>query len=71
MLTPESQVCEGGANSIDRPDAKRLRDVSWGLGWVLRQRRAVFVWHWGDEGDSEAYIVAFDRTKLRILCFHE
>ena len=26
-------------------------------------------WHWGDQGDSKAYIVALDRTKLGIVVF--
>jgi CubicO group peptidase (beta-lactamase class C family) len=70
MLTPQVQVCEGGPNSIDRPDARRLNDVAWGLGWGLQTTAdGLSFWHWGDQGDSKAYIVAFDRAKLGVVVF--
>ncbi len=68
MLTPQVQVCEGGSNSVDRPDANRLPDVAWGLGWGLQTTTdGLSFWHWGDQGDSKAYIVAFDRTKNGVV----
>ncbi len=70
MLTPQAQVCEGGASSVDRPEAKRLPDVAWGLGWGLQTTKdGLSFWHWGDQGDSKAYVVALDRAKLGIVVF--
>jgi CubicO group peptidase (beta-lactamase class C family) len=70
MLTPQVQVREGGASSIDRPQAKPVRDVAWGLGWGLQTTKdGLSFWHWGDAGDSKAFIVAFDRPKLAVVFF--
>jgi CubicO group peptidase (beta-lactamase class C family) len=70
MLTPQVQVCEGGPNSIDRPDARRRSDLAWGPGWGLQTTAdGLSFWHWGDQGDSKAFIVAFDRAKLGVVVF--
>ena len=47
-----------------------LNDVAWGLGWGLQTTAdGLSFWHWGDQGDSKAYIVAFDRAKLGVVVF--
>ena len=70
MLTPQVQVRANGANSIDRPEAKQVPDVAWGLGWGLQTTRdGLSFWHWGDTGDCKAYIVAFDKPKLAVVYF--
>ena len=57
-----------GCSSIDRPEAKRLSDVAWGLGWGLQTTKdGLSFWHWGDQVDSKAYIVACDRAKLGVV----
>jgi CubicO group peptidase (beta-lactamase class C family) len=70
MLTPQVNVRAGGANSINRPDAKIVPDVAWGLGWGLQTTGdGLAFWHWGDNGNSKAFIVAFPRQKVGIVFF--
>src|SRR5262245_35252570 len=67
MLTPQSQVREGGATTINRPDAKPFPEVFWGLGWGLQTtREGLSFFHWGDNGDCKAYVVAFDKEKIGV-----
>lgn len=57
-----------GASSIDRPDAKRLSDVAWGLGWGLQTTKdGLSFWHWADQVNSKAYVVALDGPKRGIV----
>jgi CubicO group peptidase (beta-lactamase class C family) len=70
MLTPQANVRAGGASSIDRPNAKIVSDLAWGLGWGLQTTGdGVSLWHWGDNGDSKAYVVAFARQRMGIVFF--
>jgi CubicO group peptidase (beta-lactamase class C family) len=70
MLTPQAQVREGGAGSIDRPQAKPFPEVFWGLGWGLQTTRdGLSFWHWGDNGNHKAYVVAFDKEKIGVVIF--
>ncbi len=70
MLTPQAQVREGGAGSINRPQAKPFPNVYWGLGWGLQTTRdGLSFWHWGDNGDNKAYVVAFDKEKTGVVVF--
>jgi CubicO group peptidase (beta-lactamase class C family) len=70
MLTPQVYVREGGPNSLQHPQAKRLADVAWGLGWGLQTTKdGLSFWHWGDNGDGKAYVVVFDRQKLGVVLF--
>ncbi len=70
MLTPQTQVIAGGANSLNNPRPQPLPDVAWGLGWGLQTTGdGLSFWHWGDNGDSKAYVVAFDKEKLGVAFF--
>jgi dipeptidyl aminopeptidase/acylaminoacyl peptidase/CubicO group peptidase (beta-lactamase class C family) len=70
MLTAQVQVPESGTNSIQRPTAKSRSDVAWGLGWGLQVTSdGLSFWHWGDNGDSKAYVVAYDEPKLGVVVF--
>ncbi|MBI1762102.1 MAG: serine hydrolase [Acidobacteria bacterium] len=75
MLTPQTQVIAGGANSLNNPNPKPLADVAWGLGWGLQttpeaaSKDGLSFWHWGDNGDSKAYVVAFEKQKLGVVFF--
>lgn len=70
MLTPQAQVREGGATTINRPQAKPFPEVSWGLGWGLQTTRdGLSFWHWGDNGNHKAYVVAFDKEKMGVVVF--
>lgn len=70
MLTPQTQVIAGGANSLNNPNPKPVPDVAWGLGWGLQTTTdGLSFWHWGDNGDSKAYIVALDKPKFGVVYF--
>ena len=70
MLTPQVNVRAGGANSIDRPGAPTVPDVAWGLGWGLQTTGdGLSFWHWGDNGNSKAYVVAFVKQRIGVVFF--
>jgi CubicO group peptidase (beta-lactamase class C family) len=70
MLTPQTQVIAGGANSLNNPRPQPVPDVAWGLGWGLQTTpEGLSFWHWGDNGDGKAYVVAFDQEKLGVVFF--
>jgi len=69
MLTPQVKVGES-VNSIARPAGILSPDVSWGLGWGLQNTdEGTSFWHWGDNGDSKAYVVAFAGQKTGVVIF--
>ncbi|WP_422927353.1 serine hydrolase domain-containing protein [Singulisphaera sp. PoT] len=70
MLTPQAQVREGGHISIDRPAARPVPGVSWGLGWGLQTiTDGQAFWHWGDNGDFKAFVIASEGPKLGVVYF--
>ncbi|HEU0179811.1 MAG TPA: serine hydrolase [Blastocatellia bacterium] len=70
MLTPQIKVSESGTNNTARSPEKLSPTISWGLGWGLQTTGdGVSFWHWGDNGDCKAYIVAFERQKLGVVIF--
>lgn len=70
MLTPQTQVIAGGANSLNNPSPRSVPDVAWGLGVGLQTTAdGLSFWHWGDNGNAKAYVVAFDRQKLGVVFF--
>ncbi|WP_165220968.1 serine hydrolase [Aquisphaera insulae] len=70
MLTPQIQVREGGWVSVDRLQATPLPNVAWGLGWGLQTTKdGLAFWHWGDNGDTKAFVLAADQPKLGVVFF--
>jgi CubicO group peptidase (beta-lactamase class C family) len=70
MLTAQANVRAGGSVSINRPDAKIVPDVAWGLGWGLQTTGdGLSFWHWGDNGNSKAYVVAFAGQRMGMVFF--
>src|SRR5262245_2655833 len=70
ILTPQIKVSESGTNNNARSPEKLSTTISWGLGWGLQTTGdGVSFWHWGDNGESKAYIVAFERQKLGVVIF--
>src|SRR5262245_5510500 len=70
MLTPQIKVSESGTNNIASSPEKLSPTISWGLGWGLQTTGAgVSFWHWGDMGDSKAYIFSFVQQKLGVVFF--
>jgi CubicO group peptidase (beta-lactamase class C family) len=70
MLTPQVKVDEGGTNTTGRPADKLSPNVSWGLGFGLQTTAdGISFWHWGDNGDTKAYFVAFAKQKTGVVVF--
>ena len=70
MLTPQASVTLAGVNSLDAPDAKRSPTVSWGLGWGLEKTQdGMAFWHWGDNGDTKAFVLAAPKQKSGLVMF--
>ncbi|HEV8486355.1 MAG TPA: serine hydrolase [Blastocatellia bacterium] len=70
MLTAQIKVDEGGSNTTSKPASKLSPNLSWGLGWGLQSTTdGLSFWHWGDNGDSKAYVVAFERQRLGVVVF--
>src|SRR6185503_5052130 len=70
MLTPQSNVTLNGAFNLDKPEAKRSSDVLWGLGWGLEKTAdGTAFWHWGDNGDTKAFVLAYPQRKTGLVMF--
>lgn len=69
MLTPQVKV---GAkpDSVARPAGEFSTHISWGLGWGLQTTdEGRSFWHWGDNGNTKAYVVAFEGRKTGVVVF--
>lgn len=70
MLTPQIKLSESGTNNIGRAPEKLSATLSWGLGWGLQTTGdGISFWHWGDNGDSKAYVVVNEKQKLGVVIF--
>jgi CubicO group peptidase (beta-lactamase class C family) len=70
MLTPQISVDQSGPNNLVRPDPKLSPAISWGLGWGLQKTdEGISFWHWGDNGDAKAYVVAFPKQRTGLVMF--
>lgn len=70
MLTPQIYVDEACTNCTDRPLGKLSSQVAWGLGWGLQNTdEGISFWHWGDNGNSKAYVVAFAKQQIGVAFF--
>jgi len=74
MLTAQVKVIESGTNNIKAPEklSPYLLSpyLSWGLGWGLQTTSdGLAFWHWGDNGNTKAYVVAYEKQKFGIVIF--
>ncbi len=70
MLTPQIKVSESGTNNTSGPPAKLSDSLSWGLGWGLQTTAdGVAFWHWGDNGNTKAYVVVYDKQQFGLVVF--
>jgi CubicO group peptidase (beta-lactamase class C family) len=64
MLAPQIRVDEACRNCTERKPEKLSTEVAWGLGWGLQTTdEGNSFWHWGDNGNNKAFIVAFEKQK--------
>jgi len=70
MLTPQIIVAEAGSNNVNRPNPKLSSGISWGLGWGLEKTDdSTAFWHWGDNGDTKAYVAGFEKQRVGLVMF--
>jgi len=70
MLTPQIKVSENGTNNTARAPEQLSPALSWGLGWGLQTTGdGLAFWHWGDNGDTKAYVVAYEKQKFGVVVF--
>lgn len=62
MLRPQVKV--------DAAETDASKIVSWGLGWGLENTTlGKAIWHWGDNGDTKAFVVAYPEQKSGLIMF--
>lgn len=71
MLRPQVKADEGCRVCVNVEGAPRpSRSISWGLGWGLqRTADGETFWHWGDNGNTKAYVVASPGRRLGLVFF--
>jgi CubicO group peptidase (beta-lactamase class C family) len=70
MLTPQIKLSESGTNNTARAPEKLSPYLSWGLGWGLQTTGdGLAFWHWGDNGNTKAYVVAYAKQQFGIVIF--
>jgi CubicO group peptidase (beta-lactamase class C family) len=70
ILTAQIKVSESGTNNTSRVPDKLSPTLSWGLGAGLQNTvDGVSFWHWGDNGNTKAFFVAFDKYKSGVVVF--
>ena len=68
MTTPQIRVDEACRICTDRQSEKPSTEIAWGLGWGLQTTgEGSSFWHWGDNGNNKAFIVAFEKQKDGII----
>ena len=70
MLRTQIKVATDCYECLERNPGKLSPTISWGLGWgLMADPSGNFFWHWGDNGDTKAYVVASARRKTSIVIF--
>lgn len=69
MLSAQVALAES-TNMTGRTPRKLSKVLAWGLGWGLQSSaEGTAFWHWGDNGDMKAYVVADDIRKTAVVVF--
>lgn len=70
MLLPQIHVDEDCTVCVGRAPGKRSDSIAWGLGVGLYHGpEGDAFWHWGDNGNTKAYMVAYEKQKLGLVMF--
>ncbi|HEY8561119.1 MAG TPA: serine hydrolase [Pyrinomonadaceae bacterium] len=68
MTTAQIRVDEACLVCTERAPEKLSSEIGWGLGWGLQMTdEGKSFWHWGDNGNNKAFIVAFEKQKDGIV----
>jgi CubicO group peptidase (beta-lactamase class C family) len=70
MTTPQIRIDESCLICTTKPAGKLSTEIAWGLGWGLQTTdEGTSFWHWGDNGNNKAFIVAFEKQKDAVVVF--
>ncbi|MBS1790378.1 MAG: serine hydrolase [Acidobacteria bacterium] len=70
MFTPQIYVSESGTNNIGKAPEKLSTSIAWGLGWGLQTTAdGLAFWHWGDNGNTKAFVVVYDKQQFGMVVF--
>lgn len=70
MTTPQIRIDEACLICTTKQAEKLSSEIAWGLGWGLQTTdEGNSFWHWGDNGNNKAFIVAFEKQKDGIVVF--
>jgi CubicO group peptidase (beta-lactamase class C family) len=70
MVKSQIKVSKSGTNNTFQMPENFLPNISWGLGTGLQNTEdGVSLWHWGDNGNTKAYFVAYDKQKTAVVIF--
>jgi CubicO group peptidase (beta-lactamase class C family) len=63
-VDPDCIVC------TDHPPKELSKNVFWGLGWGIEASpKGESIWHWGDNGEFKAFVLASLRDKSSVVIF--
>ncbi len=63
-LDPTCRIC------VKQEPKELSKTLYWGLGWgIQRERKSVMLWHWGDNGDFKAFVMADPARKSGVVMF--
>jgi CubicO group peptidase (beta-lactamase class C family) len=70
METPQVAVDPTCTNCLSHPPDSLSKQLFWGLGWgIERSATGKYLWHWGDNGDFKAYVVADPVRRSAVVMF--
>ncbi len=70
MEKPQIAVDPGCTNCTETTPKELSRSVFWGLGIGIQETaQAESLWHWGDNGQFKAYVVAYPKQKIGVVVF--
>jgi CubicO group peptidase (beta-lactamase class C family) len=70
MLTSQTRISADGTNTTSGQPKKFSPELSWGLGWGLQTTDdRVACWHWGDNGNSKAFVIGYPKEKRGLVVF--
>ena len=63
-LDPTCRIC------VKQEPKELSKTLFWGLGWgIQRENKSVMLWHWGDNGDFKAFVMADPARKSGVVMF--
>jgi CubicO group peptidase (beta-lactamase class C family) len=70
METPEIALDPACRICIKQEPKELSKTLFWGLGWgIEREHESVMLWHWGDNGDFKAFVMADPAKKSGVVMF--